>query len=291
MEESGHYYTVYFTSLAVGFSNGIALRQATLAQMPDQVKGLDATHLHLQNCLKVFKGNQSAKANEWRFLVEYVLHSLPDIKTGNISSSDQSAVTRNLLLHSRPYSLEFGLLLHRLGDTYAHRRIHSEGNMYGTSKDAVESCSKIDYMGHFIDWHEPDYPFARANLFCTYLEELYGVLHRKCSEKSSLLYRRNIEQGKILSKSELISIFRSMLDDVAGYGKSFRDVSQFFFIQRIREQCQRIFGITMSSYAPEEERTMTFDEFIKNHTGLGIDKYQIKAAIHRIAVGLEKKFP
>lgn len=46
MEEAGHYYTVYFTSLAVGFKPKAAHLHALLAQMPDMVGWMDASHMH-----------------------------------------------------------------------------------------------------------------------------------------------------------------------------------------------------------------------------------------------------
>ena len=46
MEEAGHYYTVYYTSLAVGFREDVAYTQAVLAQMPDEISWLDAASLH-----------------------------------------------------------------------------------------------------------------------------------------------------------------------------------------------------------------------------------------------------
>src|SRR5260221_11333523 len=90
MEESGHYYTVYFTSLSVGFAEDVAYQQAVMAQMPDEVGWLDAANLHTDECLgfKEFdlNSNKLKVPNEWRYLVEYALHSLPDKRTANTSS-------------------------------------------------------------------------------------------------------------------------------------------------------------------------------------------------------------
>jgi len=45
MQEAGHYYTVYYVSLAVGFERNTAYKNALFAQMPDEVTQLDATSL------------------------------------------------------------------------------------------------------------------------------------------------------------------------------------------------------------------------------------------------------
>ena len=53
MEASGHYYTVYFVSLAVGFDDDVAREFAFYAQLPDQLDKLDAADLEKKYFTKV----------------------------------------------------------------------------------------------------------------------------------------------------------------------------------------------------------------------------------------------
>ena len=176
MEEAGHYYTVYFTSLAAGFKAKVAHLHALLAQMPDMVGWMDASHMQQTQIKGQARGMMEAvddtiarnlpsaieklyeahrpnayfpSGNEVnlsgqevpvdaqsRFQSQYVFHSLINKNCGNDSADDQRRITTSLLDKEHPLSLKFGWLLHRLGDTYAHSVMDNETHLYTVSPSA-----------------------------------------------------------------------------------------------------------------------------------------------------------
>jgi hypothetical protein len=288
MEESGHYYTIYFTSLAVGFKKNVAYKQAVFAQMPDEVGWLDAANLHTDYCLNSKETNLENRnvrvPNEWRFLVETAIHSL----TGG-SSDKQRFQTRDLLLKNRADSLEFGLLLHRLGDTYAHSIMGNENYLYKVEEDTV--CFNPSDMGHFLHGHSPDYPYLRQKLFFTYLRDVYKILETKADSErvinnnptSSLIDR----DAKRLSLDELISIYsHSFAHNVrASMEMGLRDnLTVYFFINDIRRACLRYLGVEMEPYKPENEDLMSLSTFLAKHPEIAssVSRTQLINAINKI---------
>ena len=303
MEESGHYYTVYFTSLAVGFAEDVAYRQAVMAQMPDEVGWLDAANLHVDQCLgqmggKEFDldGNLRLVPNEWRYLVEFAQHSLPDKYGENTTSAYQRSVTRKLLLEESPVSLKFGMLLHRLGDTFAHSVMGHEDRMYTVAKPAPE-CFTIDSLGHARDSHNPDYPFLRPGLFYLYLDDLYDILFKKVNGPESRLYRRRMLT--VLSAEAIRKIFKDILEDPAGlvmfsltnnmaYGTSYT-LTQRILIDEIRKAAIKYLKVEMKPYAPEKSGGMTLRQFLSQHPELqqvGITPQSITQSLNSIYKGV-----
>ena len=203
MEEGGHYYTVYYTSLAVGFMEQVAYRHAVLSQMPDEVLWMDAAHMQTQQCRGYLGGKETDLNNVSRYVpaderynVQYGLHSLPGrgLNEATRSSAYQRQITSLELSKQSPISLKFGLLLHRLGDTYAHSKMSHEHTMYTVTQ--TDKCFSADSykesFGHLFDMHDPDYPFLRQNLFFSYLQNLYQVLFDKLQEPISANYKKKI---------------------------------------------------------------------------------------------------
>jgi hypothetical protein len=300
MEESGHYYTVYFTSLAVGFAEDVAYQQAVMAQMPDEVGWLDAANLHTDECLGFkeydLNSNKVKVPNEWRYLVEYALHSLPDKRTANTSSDYQRGVTRKLLLQESPVSLKFGMLLHRLGDTYAHSIMGNEKKMY-TVAENTDVCSSLDSLGHARDSHNPDYPFLRPGLFYLYLDDLYNILLKKVNSPESQLYRRRMLS--VLSADNIKKIFHDILEDPNGmvmfslmnnmvYGSSYT-MTQQMLIDQIRKAAVKYLKVEMKPYAPEKSGGLTLREFLSQHEELrqmGINSDSITNSLNSIYKGV-----
>jgi hypothetical protein len=311
MEEGGHYYTVYYTSLAVGFKKDIAYRHAVLSQMADEVGMLDAANLHKHECLRVlgpkFDLNDNLRFIDaaWRIKVEKY-HSLvdkfarPELK----SAAYQRAFTTNSLSKLNANSFEFGFLLHRLGDTYAHTKENSS-EMYTIS--GAEYCSMNfsieDNHGHGHHGSNPDYPVLRPQLFLSYLQNLYEVLHNKVQEKDSLDYRRNSTAKSAGEVSmAFIDIFlrykvwvveeeRKLNQYYISYGNtkgSYKPLTLNiheklkWFISQIRSASERILQIKMESYQPENEENLTLAQFLKNHpelADLNINAKKIETAI------------
>ena len=220
MEEGGHYYTVYYASLAAGFNNDTARKQAVLAQMPDEVGWLDASNMHKKQCIGSnetdLRGTNRSVPSQWRYEVENGLHSLPEVTdtAETRSSSFQRSYTTGLLLRESPVSLKFGLLLHRLGDSYAHSIMHNESYMYTVTRtDKCFSDPNLSNFGHLRHMHDPDYAFLRTDLFYSYLGNLYAILLKKVNEKESIPYRNKNFRPKPFP--ELRNEFRNIFDRLA----------------------------------------------------------------------------
>lgn len=269
MEEAGHYYTVYLTSLAVGFAEDIAYKHAVLAQMPDEVGYLDAANLHIKYCKMISKekdlsGNSIRPPNDWRFIVEVALHSL----TGG-SSANQRLKTATFLMSKniKADSLEFGLLLHRLGDTFAHSMMKDESVLYKVSYEY--ECS-LDTIGHGLDGHDPDYPFLRQDLFYSYLLQLYTVMNSKINEKQSSIFKRgNNSNSPSISYQDLKDkfeyIFQKSKVSIALKILKNKHTVQNFMIDELRKASKALFGIRLKDYQPENDEAMDLNQFMQKH--------------------------
>ncbi|NSL86281.1 insecticidal toxin complex protein [Chitinophaga sp. Mgbs1] len=165
--EAGHYYTVLFISLAAGFDNETSFKNAFYAQMPDEIESLDAIEqqkskvgMDLMTILNS-KSKDKTDAIAERDLVHRGLHTL----TGGDTSASRD-LTRKALESAKPGSLEFGFLLHRFGDTYAHSRMRNESILYDTG------------AGHLGDMHDPDLINKRPELYVQYVNDLFSTLSK-----------------------------------------------------------------------------------------------------------------
>lgn len=313
MEEAGHYYTVYFTSLAVGFNEEVAFRHGLLAQMPDEVGWLDAANMHINQMASLrehdMTGSKRNVPNRWRFDIEYGIHSLPD-KTQDSTAAPQQAATVRMLGEEDPLSLKFGLLLHRLGDTYAHRVMNAEDRLYTVStSEKLWDHRHLDSLGHARHGHDPDYPFLRPQLFIRYLRTLFRVLNEKARDPRNSVYLR---RSKPLPEEQVARIFERMLIDkdgpMATYMRSLRmaeafsgrslprnRLSQLYFIGQIRESAIRHLGIPLKDYAPERFEDQTLPGFVATHQegvkGITINEQTVTETVNSIRSGLERQLP
>jgi len=289
MEESGHYYTVYYTSLAVGFRQRTAYRHAVLAQMPDEVSRLDATSVAINNCTYRPTHNLSGKwsqvSDQERYRVQSGGHALVNkyASTQTKSSAFTRRHTGNMLMAENPESLKFGLLLHRLGDSYAHSIIGNESQMYSISPRG--ECLSLDDHGHLRDMHEPDFPFKRKQLFYTYLEHLYNVLSRKVAEYPQFkregftpktyneirlrfqdMFAKAERKGPIITRQN-----QNINMATRGAANRNTDVDENIasaLMEEIRQDAHLTLHIDMATYRPENESGYTLPEFLKKHTEL-----------------------
>jgi hypothetical protein len=299
MEEGGHYYTVYYTSLAVGFKEAVAYRHAVLSQMPDEVLWMDAAHMQTQQCRGYFGGRETDLNNVTRYVpaderyrVQYGLHSLPGrgLNEATRSSAYQRQITSLELSKQSPVSLKFGLLLHRLGDTYAHSKMGHEQTMYTVTQ--TDKCFSADNykesFGHLFDMHDPDYPFLRQNLFFSYLQNLYQVLFNKLQEPASASYRKNISARPFHQvKGDFEILFMRLTDRARADEKQMQDSMNMFaessgstapatssvtkakwLIEEIRTAALRNLNVQMRRYSPEREDGMSLNQFLGNHPEL-----------------------
>ena len=263
MEESGHYYSVYLTAIAVGYDNTHAFLMAFHSQLPDEIRYFDAFELHIKS-LNPFK--KSEFGNSYRVGIEETIHSLTgisgEIETKNTVNSLKSGKYRSL-------SLEFGLLLHRLGDSYAHRKLN--GLTYSTSEHKIYEIHKtdlikigeksglpyqytrndfVDHTGHGIDeafGHHPDefwkcsgdeYYF-RKKMYLNYINKLYFILTERIKEEFE--YKPRYKQD------ELIQILNTIINNYRKIGW----LRQYTLIYAIRELIESR-EIKMVKYNPED---------------------------------------
>jgi len=231
--EAGHFYTVYYVSLAAGFPEDVAFRNAFYAQLPDEVCELDALDTYVWKEAtrqdKRLTGDYGVAQYD-RNVVHQGLHSL----TGR-SVEDERPLRRQLVGNAVPGTLEAGLALHAFGDSYAHSK---NGRMYSSG------------VGHGFDGHAPDQIQTRPDLYDSYVRDLYSVLAQSAQQAG-------YNEPHKLTETEL-GIF---LDKVKA-GKD--DAAQ---IQAIREYSKLMMGVEMRPYAPEHEETVPWAAFQSRHGG------------------------
>ena len=207
-----------------------------------------------------------------------------------------------------PTSLKFGLLLHRLGDSYAHTRIDDSSKMYGISSNSLFTFSNLgESAGHLFDMHDPDYPFLRTNtIFFPYLQQLYYVLFNKLNQKDNIKYKR--PGYTPVSFSQLKSVFERVFANLVTRQKQFSEthftytragkISQragkeliaSWFISEIRTALGRMKDITVEGYAPEKQNLMSLRQFLASHrelNDLNIDAADINNAMNDMIPGGE----
>ena len=283
MEESGHYYSVYYVSIAVGFLNSIASQYAFFAQMPDEVSMLDAYDLEVTYAthagdLPIVR----AIENNWRIRVEHGLHAL----TGR-SAVDEQNRTRQLLLTTRDNDfLRMGLLLHRFGDTYAHTRLNNPDLLYRA--DPNFTLNPYDGThGHGADGHEPDEPWGmnRRGLMRRYLTDLYSVFDALAQRTNPINLRPTLATNKV-SKDQVIEDFSLAEQAVDAlirrrqyacsdyrrpnvYACFNQDEgAQREYISALRRRItERTSGLSFFSYDPENRGLLTFEQFRNQNRG------------------------
>lgn len=113
--ESGHYYTVLYTAKLIGYNNADAKKLAYYAQLPDEVDQLDATNVQIDRL-----GSPGNLGHiQHRDLVQQAFHSLTGAKHGQ----NETNITIDVIKEAKDDLAITGLLLHRLGDTFAHREL------------------------------------------------------------------------------------------------------------------------------------------------------------------------
>lgn len=169
--ESGHYYTTYYVALRVGFGGINAQKLAFYSQLPDEVDRLDAVGVQadalgndIGATLARAQGMMRAQdpANSERDTVQTDLHAL----TGGVGQAETDRTIRAIERANGDLATT-GVLVHRLGDTFAHRNRDGSGNTYETG------------IGHGFDAHEPDTIQRNPEQYLKYVETLTAVLAKQ----------------------------------------------------------------------------------------------------------------
>jgi len=174
--EGGHYYTIFIAARSVGYSEIEAGALAFYAQLPDETTELDAVaaagqlgSAEIGFALSTSEGYVSPELLEMRNRVvaksletQEVLHAL----NGGVGA-EETAATLNAIAEARYDPVATGLLLHRLGDSFAHRKLDSSGELF---KGPV---------GHGLEGHAPDVVLNRPDLHVDYTRALTRALARR----------------------------------------------------------------------------------------------------------------
>lgn len=176
-QTDGHYWTVYLTSLLLGIPD--AQRIAYYTEYPD-------TKIH---------GSVAEERYTWAVpFVQQGTHSL----TGNWGPKASLKTTQDILNVDITDVKEFGRLLHKLGDTYAHRQLGGKGQLYGGSAFTLDHA--------LSDGSEPDLIKNRMKdgIFEGYVQNLTAVLATKYGQfdtkKINSARSKLMELGKYAEK-------------------------------------------------------------------------------------------
>ncbi|MFX0077369.1 MAG: RHS repeat-associated core domain-containing protein, partial [Candidatus Hermodarchaeota archaeon] len=251
--ESGHYYTVYFVSLAAGFSPETAFRNAFFAQMPDEVKEMDATKTQVSNLTSPLaeakskftgligrlraKAAGSPFASEGDGIIRLANLAFRDVmqKGLHVLTGGKAQEETNFRIQEikklTPGTPKFGFNLHAFGDSYSHRRLDNPKLLYKTG------------MGHGHDLTKPDKIHERPNLYNEYVTTLFQTLSGLSS------------QGKKITDKELAAFINAMTNETTEEGK----------ISIIHKLAAKQFGVKLNPFTPEEDSNLEFSDFKKKY--------------------------
>lgn len=244
---AGHYYTVYYVLLAAGVPDETAKMLAFFAQMPDEVSELDAvsagrSYVNWRNVKNdVLPGTQASrdvqKEIDRCLNVQRGLHCL----TG-ADSWTETVARRNIIEQCGDDRFVFGLALHALGDSFAHRQLDNERRMY------------VEPFGHGAEWRpfgkgrhfDPDYIHKRPALYREYASLLYHIACGKWPNTT-----RRIDEQELTTSLERIA-------------KESTDAKQ---IKTIRSLSTEKLNQAMDPYAPESdlEKLRLWKDFSRAH--------------------------
>lgn len=299
MKEAGHYYTVYYVSLAVGFEPEIAFRNAFFAQMPDEVEEFDATNVAIgavepavgyllvpDNSLykNTLRGAKEHK-NRVMVTIQQGFHCLTGGDSKKETAYRKAIATGGEYLAGSP---AFGLNLHAFGDSYAHRVIGNQGVLYSTGP------------GHLMDMHKPDQIYRRKDLYIEYVENLWDILWDSM-QAGPTLHR----QKKSATRETLLSIvnevqikrrrfyaFPSFKDSIEYVQRNGIDTTwdgaEEHICDRIRESAEKILNVRMKKYAPEDKSAVSLRDFQEENLGKYYNDRIIEDKIRNIARDFEK---
>lgn len=316
---AGHYYTTFYLSLAVGFDYDMAAQIAFFTQLADQVAELDAVVAGFcwwgeygesvfagvpEFFVKLFgKPNLETRRGRFRQSVLDVLHEDQDwwinqmvrawtVQAGlhALTGGDAHAETdKRLRILSRleAGTLGFGLGIHALGDSYAHRDLHHGSKMYGPPLGhSVEAINEWARGVRHGDSHHPDMIHERPDIYSWYVEDLYGALRKKCTFRDPIPLKdlqadlKDVSDCKtedeqiaaILEKAALLAFVRDTdLSKPRKSSESFSDKYQHL-------------------YHPEKDRTYTSMDFPPLAESYRIDHTKFLSAdfvVRALAFGTE----
>jgi hypothetical protein len=254
----GHYYTVYLMALTAGVSDSTASALAFYAQMPDQVRDLDAVvagkawaeTVAVRTILPV-TGRLITRPQEPHIDVQKGLHCL----TGNNAKAETAFRSRILEGLDIKSVFEYGLALHAFGDSFAHRDSDTDSaSMYLTPYGHLfQGKSLFDYATMGLKKPEDvvkmgaevDDINERQGLYVQYGTEMYGKFVQKMGKGG----RPPVEIDEV----------RKTLQNVCSNSASSAQTAA------LQAQIRKRGG--GSTYTPENE-PVNWDEFERRHADM-----------------------
>jgi hypothetical protein len=243
---AGHYYTVYFISRLAGLPDATAEELAFFAQTPDQVTGLDAIVAGeaftiwalVPPAHRIAMGPAGARAIK----IAEGAHCLNG-NQGGIETKHRIAILKGIDVKDARGRFAFGLALHALGDSYAHRTGDTDGatlyrapfgHFFG-GKGFVEQVWKYG--------KDVDNICKRAVLYRQYCCDMLAVI----SEKFHPLGKAALES--------LQSGLNQLLDPVCSASDEAKQVRLLSLFYPDKSD----------SYKPEKEHPMPWQDFVMRH--------------------------
>ena len=166
--EAGHYYTTFYVALKSGMNEAQAKQLAFLSQLPDEADEFDAIGVQaeagldslLRASLPLAAINLpiNRKNADRRDLIQPILHAL-----NGGSGQEETEITLSAMYAARDDVVVTGLLIHRLGDTYAHRNV----NNANTDADLYSKG-----LGQAADGRSPDVIQSHPDRYLAYAQKL-----------------------------------------------------------------------------------------------------------------------
>lgn len=187
---AGHYYTVLYTSLAVGMDPTTALRNAFFSYLPDMMSDSEAIFQEFLTIatFKVPGTDIGADRVTLRNEFDEGFHAL----TGR-PSKDERANRALALSNQMPGSLGFGLAAHAFGDSYSHSQLsYADWIRFAADRGEFNPQLHEKYFpkdpnqyprgrGHGLSFTWPDDIARRPDLYRSYTDALYESFAAKSS--------------------------------------------------------------------------------------------------------------
>ena len=190
--EEGHYYTTYYVALRVGYSNEEAAKLALFSQLPDEVGTYDAVNAAVGAAVRHMQSTAGANTADQMVEVPQPELGLVPVQRGmhalsGLPGDKETAITVRAIRKSSDLAT-LGVLIHRLGDTFAHRGLIEEDTTY------------VHGVGHGYAGTTPDQIMKRPVLYAEYVRTLANTLSLKKNRRA-------------LSSEEMSDIARPLLKE------------------------------------------------------------------------------
>lgn len=200
-QEDGHFYTTYILLYYNGYKKEDAFEIAYYSQLPDEDKKMEAMNagakrgflywLYHNPLVWPFHHIIQENIGEQRDIIKW-LHSLHG--GGEERVAARRACLEKLLANNlgNLSNWEKGLIIHALGDAYAHTYVSNEKTeAYG------------DVWGHIFDVHEPDIIANHPDKYLEYLASLNRIFGGKVSDENlarigRIMSKRHLRQGSAI---------------------------------------------------------------------------------------------